>query len=357
MFAQVHYPESLSGGELDEYLREGWFRNAQRIFTTNFLNFDNQLYSAIWLRVDLKTIEINKTFKKLSKQNSGFKTTIQPASITAEKEELFQRYKSELTFNASQSLQALLYGEGASTIFNTHEILLHDNDKLIAVGFFDLGKQSAAGIISFYDQSYKKFSLGKYLIMLKMNYCKQLQFEYFYPGYFAPNYRAFDYKLTIGRESLSYLQLKTNSWVPINDFCVSNNPYTLMINKLKELELLLNQQFVPCSLNHYTYFEANIIPNLQGLHLFDFPVFLFCFEEQEDVVNPMIVYDIINNCYHLIECKSVWKADEPVDEDGFYSTHLLKLKKHVCSTIFANEMAQLISHAVQENINSPDSAN
>jgi len=351
MFAQVHKPELLSGEELDHYLNEGWFRNGQRMFTTNFLNFNSQLYSAIWLRIQLATLKEDKTFKKLSKLNSSFTVTIQPASITPEKEALFQEYRSGMSFSASQSLHALLFGDSTFDIFNTYEVLLHDKDVLIGVGYFDLGNKSAAGIVSFYNLAYKKYSLGKYLILLKVNYCKELQLEYFYPGYFAPNYPAFDYKLTIGRDRLSYLQLSSQSWLSVDSFSSANDPYQVMVAKLKETQLLLEQYGISCKLYNYTFFEANIIPNLVGLNLFDFPIFLTCFDEVEDVVNPMIVYDVTNQCFHLVVCKSVWKADNSIEEEGFYSTHLLKLKKHICSTLIAEEIVKIISNATTENSN------
>jgi len=348
MFAQVHKPEIVSGEELDQYLSEGWFRNGQRIFTTNFLNFNNELYSAIWLRIDLKNIKEDKTFKKLSKLNNSFTITIQPATITPEKEALFQEYRSGMSFVASQSLQTLLFGDSTCDVFNTYEVLLHDENILIGVGYFDVGNASAAGIISFYDLAYKKYSLGKYLILLKVNYCQKLQFDFFYPGYFAPNYPAFDYKLTISRDNLTFLELSSQNWLPIDSFCPANDPYLIMIEKLKEAQQLLVQNTITCKLYNYTFFEANIIPNLIGLNLFDFPVFLTCFDEVEDVVNPMIVYDVINQCFHLVACKSVWKADNTVEE-GFYSTHLLKLKKHICSTLLAEEMVKIISNVTTEN--------
>lgn len=350
MFAQVHKPESVSGEELDLYLSEGWFRNGQRIFTTNFLNFDSQLYSAIWLRIHLKSIKEDKTFKKLSKLNNSFTITIQPATITPDKEALFQEYRSGMSFVASHSLQTLLYGDSIHDIFNTYEVLLHDNNILIGVGYFDIGDASAAGIISFYDLAYKKYSLGKYLILLKINYCQKLELDFFYPGYFAPNYPAFDYKLAISRDSLSFLQLSSQHWLPIDSFGLENDPYQMMVEKLKEAQQLLVQNSITCKLYNYTFFEANIIPNLVGLNLFDFPVFLTCFDEVEDIVNPMIVYDVTNQCFHLVACKSVWKADNIVEE-GFYSTHLLKLKKHICSTSLAAEMVKIISNVTTENSN------
>lgn len=352
MFAQVHYPESLSPEELDDYLAEGWFRNGQRIFTTNFLNFENKLYSAIWLRVDLKTLELDKGLAKLKKMNATFEIRIQKASITAEKEALFQKYKTSVAFSAAQSLQTLLYGDSTADIFPTYEILLFDKEKIIAVGYFDLGFKSAAGITSFYDPGYKKNSLGKYLIHLKIEYCKENHYAFFYPGYFAPHYPAFDYKLEIAKESLSFLQLETNAWTPIGTFKIEQNPYQKMRTNLSDMEAALKDIGVSCSLFNYTFFEANIIPNLRGLKLFDFPIFLTCLLNAEGAAHTLIVYDVIYQCFHLVECKSVWKADDVEVENGFYSEHLLKLSKHICSAKTVDEMAEILVKTVQPKADS-----
>lgn len=352
MFAQVHYPESLSGEELDAYLSRGWFRNGQRIFTTNFLNFDQQIYSAIWLRIDLRGMQSVHGFDKLAKRNKKFTATIQPASITADKEALFEQYKTGIDFSASQSLTSLLYGDSASDIYNTFEVLVHDGDKLIGVGYFDTGKECVAGITSFYDHAYAKNSLGRYIIMLKIQYCIAQQFRYFYPGYFAPEYEAFDYKLTIGTEKLEYLKLSTETWVPIQSYSAHDDPYQVMRKKLGELEAHFLSHGVVQALYQYSFFEANIVPSLQGLQLFDFPVFVFLFEEQQNVVNPMVVFDVVNNCYHLVECRSIWKAEEAAAEPGFYSSHLLKMNKHICSAATAQEMVGIIARSIEEKSNS-----
>lgn len=342
MFAQVHKPDVLTGEELDTYLNEGWFRNAQRIFTTNFLNFNNQFYSAIWLRIQLNELTESTKFKKISKQNKAFKITIQPASITDEKEALFQLYKTSISFSASQSLHALLVGESQVEIFNTYEVLLHDADELIGVGYFDIGNDSAAGIISFYNPAYKKNSIGTYLILLKIEYCKQQKLTYFYPGYFAPNYPAFDYKLAIGTEAIYFLQLRTHQWVSLQAYISKDDIYARMNQKLQHALHVLHAFDVACDLYRYSFFEANIIPNLAGFQLFDFPIFITFYNEIEDLIHPIIVYDVVHQCYHLLECISVWKADNTAIEPGNFSKHLLKFKKHICSTQHADEMVRII---------------
>jgi len=349
MFAQVHNPEILTGEELDTYLSDGWFRNGQRIFTTNFLRFNNIFYSAIWLRIKLDQFDKNDSFKKLSKLNKNFKITIQQASITGEKEFLYQSYKQGVSFSASQSLQSLLFGDSKRRIFNTYEILIHDADVLIGVGYFDMGNRAAAGIVSFYNHTYKKNSLGKYLILLKVNYCKHMQLDFFYPGYFAPNYLAFDYKLTIGKEALQYLQLSSLKWLPINQYTHRDDIYAVMQAKLQDAFTLLQHNHIQTTLFQYSFFEANIIPNLAGHHLFDFPVFISCFSKLEDVVNPMIVFDIRNNYYHIIECISVWKANESEQEDGCYAQNLLKLRRVVYSCEHIEELLEILSRIYLKN--------
>jgi len=103
MFAQAKAPEQLLPQELDEYLARGWFRMGQTIFTTNFVHFKNETYSAIWLRIVLSDYEGDRTASKLFRQNAIFKTSIGPASITPEKEELYDRYKTGIPFQPSQT--------------------------------------------------------------------------------------------------------------------------------------------------------------------------------------------------------------------------------------------------------------
>ena len=189
MFAEIHYPENLLPEDLDKYLARGWFRMRQNIFTTNFLHFNQQFYSAIWLRIVLDDSILDKKYNALRKLNKEFRTEIKKScinSISAEHEALYQSYSQTVAFEVSTSLHELLIGKQAYNRFNTHEINIYDGGKMIAAGFFDLGKTSAAGITCIYHGEYKKYSLGKYLMYLKMDFCKQQRLQYFYPGYVVP---------------------------------------------------------------------------------------------------------------------------------------------------------------------------
>ena len=323
MFAQVYFPETLSRESLDHYLEQGWFRMGQTIFTTNFLNFKNQLYSALWLRASLREFVPSKAQQKIARLNEKFRVEIQKASITPEKEMLFATYKLKVPFEASASLQQLLYGKNDTNIYNTYEVLLYDGDKLIGVGYFDVGIASAEGISSFYDPAYKKFSLGKYLIFLKMSYCKSLRLRYFYPGYFVPGYRAFDYKLELSN-SIEYFQLHTARWIDIQNFSPGKTPLAHMVEKLKSLQDYVAHCGLKTNLLQYEFFDANLIPDLKGMDLFDFPVFLNL--ELLGVRDPrLVVFDVRDDQYHVLQCVSIWEPNFLQETPGFYNAQLLRV--------------------------------
>jgi leucyl-tRNA---protein transferase len=345
MFAEVNCPEILASQELDKYLERGWFRMGQTIFTTNFLNFKNNLYAAIWLRLPLASYSEDKTQLKLFKKNSPFRIKVQAATVTPEKEILFSNYRQSISFEASASIQTLLFGKSNTrNIYNTREISLYDDNKLIAVGYFDLGEKSAAGISSFYDPAYKKYSLGKYLIYLKIEYCKKLGLDYFYPGYFVPGYSLFDYKLDIGKSALEYLDFTSSKWKSIAEFSNALTPLQQMLDKLDALQQLLWQNGVESKILKYEFFDANLIPELEGIVLFDFPVFLLCSGLAEETP---IVFDVRDGRYHWVNCKSVWTSSTGNTPPDLYSSHVFKSDHAIYST----EMPDLMVSAIFNEMN------
>jgi leucyl-tRNA---protein transferase len=346
MFAQVHTPTILPPAQLDDYLLGGWFRMGQNIFTTNFLNFKGNFYSAVWLRLQLYRYNGDNTHQKLSRMNSRFVTRIGKAEITAEKEELFAKYRESITFEASSSLHQLMFGKAVHDIYDTFEVTIRDDERLIACGFFDLGYNSAAGITSFYDPGYKKHSLGKFLIYLKIQYCKDLGLTYFYPGYFVPGYSFFDYKLSIGRSSLEFLDFSRNLWLNLDLFSPLITPVRLMEDKLNNLQILFAQAGMNCEILKYEFFEACLLPELKDAQLFDYPLFLHysMIAGESDIL--VVVYDVRDDLYHLMRCRSLWSSSLP-NANGMYSSELLSPEQVIFSSSSAKGILTDIS--IQSN--------
>ncbi len=352
MFADVVFPRILAAKELDAYLAEGWFRMGQSVFTTNFLKFHDVLYSALWLRIDLPRVVLPSTYQKLMKQNARFQLKIQPAHITPEHEKLFATYRASVKFETSPSLQQLLYGESQKNIFRCYEINVYDQQKLIATGFFDMGENSVEGISCFYDPAYKKYSLGKYLMFLKIEFCLQRQIQYFYPGYFVPGYPLFDYKLSLAKAGLEYLDYYTDQWQSISMFDENNTPLRKIKNKLEELSLLLYENQVFNQVLIYEYFDANLVSNLNGLSLLEYPLILYCFEFTEEYINPLIVFDAKYDTYHLMLCNSMYEMEYLHPKPTHYGKHLLQPAKALFSCESPELMAHVVTHSLKKAVTS-----
>jgi arginyl-tRNA--protein-N-Asp/Glu arginylyltransferase len=356
MFAQIAHPEKLAPDELDGLLANGWFRMRQTIFTTNFLHFNHQFYSAIWLRVAMAAYKEDKKFKSLQKLNKSFRIEIkksETANSSIDHERLFQQYRQSISFEVSPSLQELLFNEENHSIFNTHEVNIFDGNILIAVGFFDLGENAAAGITCIYHPAYKKHSLGKYLMYLKMDFCQQRQLQYFYPGYFVPGYAPFEYKLSVGKAALQYLQLASQQWLPLDPLSPPASPLQVMVDQLMELQQLLKASAIRNVLHYYRFFEANLnLPYLGG-QLFDFPVFLHCFPEADSSSLLLVVFNVGDSSFHLLQVSTIIELSKQQESSTVFEAGILKESRSIFVTARTAEMASFLSKCQARFIQNP----
>jgi arginine-tRNA-protein transferase len=209
----VYYPEQLTGDELDSFLAKGWYRMGQSIFTTHFIILNGEIFRVYWFRYDLQKLNISRSAKKIFTFNRKFKVNILPFELTDELEELFTLYKTTIDFEAAQSVHSWLNGDQPSNVFDTLLVEIKDNGKLVAAGIFDNGNESIAGILNFYHPDYKQYSLGKYLMLLKIQYAVKAGQKFYYPGYIVKNYPRFDYKLFVDENAAEIYNPETSEWI------------------------------------------------------------------------------------------------------------------------------------------------
>ena len=219
MTNEIEYPDKVTGNTLDAYLERGWFRMGQSIFTTDFIFPDNDFYRVFWLRYRLENIFSQNKSRRLMRVNKKFTAVLKPLELNQEMEDLYQVYLQSLDFRPSRTLRDYLMEhsnspEAIDNIYDSVLIEIRDQEKLIAIGIFDKGEKSIAGIINFYDPKYKKYSLSKYLMILKAQYAKEKGMSFYYPGYIAADYNKFDYKLFINPDSAEIYDPGDESWLP-----------------------------------------------------------------------------------------------------------------------------------------------
>jgi arginyl-tRNA--protein-N-Asp/Glu arginylyltransferase len=216
--------EPLLPATMDALLAQGWYRSGQAVFTTNWLILDEGLIISrvLWARVDVQGWTPTRRHRRLLKENACFSLTLSDAVITEEIETLFASYLEHTGLDSGPTVSAVLlghYDDGAPHVvgqnfFHTRMFTMRDGEKLIAVGYFDEGRETSAGILNFYHPDYRKYSLSILLYFEEIRHAAETGKRWFYPGYIATDYPKFDYKLLAGIERTEVLDVETGNWIP-----------------------------------------------------------------------------------------------------------------------------------------------
>jgi arginine-tRNA-protein transferase len=196
---QTHFPKQLSAERYDQYLASGWFRGALLMYKLDLFCMDEDIWSVVNIRLDLKEYERKKSQRKIIKRvEDRFRVTCDRAVVTAEKERLYDEQKNRFKGFIHDSLDAFLNAAVLESVYNTWEICVYEKDRLIAVSFFDLGDKSMASLLGLFDSGYDRFSLGTYTMLKEVAFGKRTGRRWFYPGYVLDRPSPFDYKLKLG---------------------------------------------------------------------------------------------------------------------------------------------------------------
>jgi leucyl-tRNA---protein transferase len=204
----------MIGPRLDFLLANGYFRMQQQLFTCRYLVHDDVLHPVHWLRLDLSRIQYGPKQNRLFRINAGFSVTVRAFTLTDELETLYATYRRSLDFDTYETVEACLLGGAGSNVFDTQLVEIRDAARLIAVGVFDVGHHTIAGILNFYDPAYHRQSLGKYLMLLKTEHARRQKLAYYYPGYIVSDYPKFDYKLFACEPATEVFDADRDLWLP-----------------------------------------------------------------------------------------------------------------------------------------------
>jgi arginine-tRNA-protein transferase len=214
-----HSPPSIKNEMLDQYLEKGWYRIGSEIFTTNITPSGLDWVRVYWTRYHVHQIQLSKSSKQLLKKADPLSFSIEPFSLNEEMETLHDVYFSQIDFLTNYTIKELLV-DTTCQVYDTYKIEVRSGNKLIGLGIFDQGKNTIAGIKNIYHPDYKSFSLGKLLVLKKLEYCKNNNIEWYYPGYIAPGNSRFDYKLFLDKSATEILSWEKKRWITYQEFLI-----------------------------------------------------------------------------------------------------------------------------------------
>lgn len=298
MLAEFYQPVKLLQSKLDRLLANGWFRSGSYLFKANVICLENGLSDIINIRLNLKEHQFSKSQRKLIKKvESNFKIVIKKATVTKAKNRLYENSKARFKGFVMDNLNHFLTFGYSTNIFNTFEICIYDNKKLIANSYFDLGKKSMASIIGLKDWDYAAYSLNKYTMLKEIEFGIKNGYHYYYPGFILSDDTAFDYKLKNGKHE--FLDVQKN-WVKSESRIKAESTASKIENNIAAFSqtLLLNK----VNVQRYYYplfsFANNTYENLTNTKFVNCPVFL---------ANPEATNNDYFNIYFYDNFESLFK--------------------------------------------------
>jgi arginine-tRNA-protein transferase len=299
----IHHPKSpIAPEQLDAYLSTGWRPAGQGIYTAEFLRADNeQIYGCIQLRLPLRGFTFKKRHRKLLRRNAKrFRVTLLPAEVPdLELEELNQRYLVLHPEKTRDSLDHHVIGEHCIKTLDTHVIRVYDGDKLVAFSYFDLGRETAYTKAGIYDPEYASHSLGIYTMLLEIEWLRDHGVKYYHPGYVAPRYPVFDYKMQFG--DMEFFQLSTGKWLPY-DHSKAEDPYNLIQVALTQVQTELIGIGITSRVMEYPSYTACYHYQTSDIEMLDAAIFLYVAPTRYGT-DLVVTYTIADGIFRLVEIR------------------------------------------------------
>ncbi|MDC7222117.1 MAG: GNAT family N-acetyltransferase [Spirochaetales bacterium] len=223
-YYDVLKPQRCNGEEFDFLLALGWYPMNQTIFTTSHLFSSEGVprERVHWLRYPVDELEQRGSHRRILRKNSRFDTMLaDPFVHTPDLNRLYEKYFASIDFDGYESIERATFREGQPNIYDTRAFHVKEGDRTVACGIFHEGKNAVASILHFFDPRYGKYSLGKYLILKTLDYCRARGIEWYYPGYILEGNRKMDYKLFLGQDRAQYYLPEpdplTGRWLPLSE--------------------------------------------------------------------------------------------------------------------------------------------
>jgi len=235
MPTERYEPELLTPAELDDYLARGWYRVGHGLITTHLLLWGEELRSTLWTRLDVRGHRFKASIRKLMARNGRrFEVRVGTMVIDDRREQLYARYLEKVRGERVECLADVVGGERGQALFDTREVSVWSEDRLVAFSWYDLGEVSVQSLIGVYDPEFSKYSLGLYTMLLEIVQTAELGKQFHYSGYVLAEPSSMDYKLDVG--GLQFFDPATSSWLPAPPFPPHQSPAEVLRHRLDAAE-------------------------------------------------------------------------------------------------------------------------
>ncbi len=185
--------ESLTDSDLEELLAAGY-----RHFGSYFFRPVCSLcHKCLPLRVPLSGYRMPRSGRRTLHRNARFLTTLQRPNPTPEAHRLYLSHKQRFE-SPPEARREESYEEFVQTFFHSfpfsYQLSVFDGERLVAVSHIDMTDSVISAIYCYYDDSYRRESLGSFAIYKEIEIGLKRELDFVYLGYYIRENPHMSYK-------------------------------------------------------------------------------------------------------------------------------------------------------------------
>lgn len=263
------------------------------LYKMDLLCLDKEIFSVVNIRLNLERFSLRKSQRKIVKKvEDRFRVTISHAFPNEQKELLYQQQKHKFQGFIHPTLSDYLNSSLPSSVFDTREVCVYDDEKLIAVSFFDLGEKSMASLLCLYDPCYSPFSLGVYTMLKEVEFGIRKGMKWYYPGYVLDSDSGFNYKLRLG----DYEYYNSNKrWANFENFDSEESVGRIFKRKMARLEDIFKEFGVEYRYTLYPFFSMGYV-GFWSVEFVKFPGF-YELPTDDNEIKLIVSFDLDNDVF------------------------------------------------------------
>jgi leucyl-tRNA---protein transferase len=173
--------------EFDRYLQLGYRKFAYRFFR---YVCDCDLCSSI--RVPVSEHKMGRAHKRILKKNEGMSFRVSPLVYSESHYLLYKKHHSGRGFKVLD--EDLFIQEFYVSPVEAFATEVYDGEKLVGLGFVDVGGECLSSVYFVYDPEYYGYSPGIFSIIKEIELAKSLGKKYYYLGLYCKGQKFLGYK-------------------------------------------------------------------------------------------------------------------------------------------------------------------
>ncbi|MCC6329480.1 MAG: GNAT family N-acetyltransferase [Acidobacteria bacterium] len=203
---------SVSSAEHDRLLADGWRHFGRQFFRYNLALHEDEIRLVIPLRIRLSGFRLAQSQERILRKNSDIEVKVGPVKLTDDILDLFDRHKQRFKQHTPESIFTFIAERPEDEPCATFQQTLRIGERIVGVGFFDIGKRSVSAIYTAFDPDETRRSLGVFTILKEIEFAAEKGMKFYYLGYSYSGRSFYDYKKRFhGTEAFEW----NSVWSPV----------------------------------------------------------------------------------------------------------------------------------------------